>query len=141
MERSDDHQVISLTPSAKTYYGRAMIAYEKTNFERAKNHFKTGISLAKNEEEKMFGHIQLALIHQHSFEFEKSVELFDSLLNNLIQRYHEVYFFQATNYLHLKEYNKALSLLEKYIEGNHSASYKLEALEMKKIIETQSKGI
>lgn len=139
MERSDDHQVISLIPSAKTYYGRAMIAYEKSNFERAKHHFKIGITLAKNEEEKLFGHIQLALIHQHSFEFQKSIELFDSIFEKISEKHPEVYFFQATNYLHLKDYEKALLLLEQCIELNRSGLYQSETLEMKKIIELQSK--
>ena len=39
-------QVISLIPCAKIYYERAMIAYGKKDYMRAKRHFKTGISLA-----------------------------------------------------------------------------------------------
>lgn len=140
MEHSNDQQVISIIPSAKTYYGRAMIAYEKKDFERARHHFKTGISLARTEEEKVFGRVQLALVYQHSFKFQESIELFDALLKEKPKSYPEAYFFQATNYLHLKEYETALTMLDHYIESYRPGIYIDEALEMKKMIETESTG-
>lgn len=140
MEHSDDQQVISIIPSAKTYYGRAMIAYEKKDFERARQHFKTGISLACKEEEKIFGRVQLALVYQHSFKFQQSIELFDVLLKEKPISYPEAYFFQATNYFHLKDYERALILLDHYIVPNRPGIYIDEALEMKKMIDTESTG-
>ncbi|WP_208560910.1 tetratricopeptide repeat protein [Marinilactibacillus kalidii] len=140
MRQADEHQVISLIPSARTYYGRAMIAYEKKDFKKAEKHFKTGLSLAANIDERIFGNVQLALIYQHSFEFEKSIAVLNDVLENESKKYYDIYFFQATNYIHLEDYETAKAMLDVYRGARQNGTYSAEADEMKKMIEQQLSG-
>ncbi|MEC6748525.1 hypothetical protein VXN63_08195 [Marinilactibacillus sp. XAAS-LB27] len=137
MRQANEHQIISLIPNARTYYGRAMIAYEKKDLKKAEQHFKTGLSLAENKDERIFGKVQLALIYQHSFRFEESIAVLNEVLEKESEKYYDVYFFQATNYIHLNDYKTAEAMLDVYRASRQNGTYSDEADEMKKMIEQQ----
>lgn len=133
--------VIQVIPSAQMYYDRAMKAFEKRDIHKAISQFKKGISLAKTEDDALFGQVQVALMMQHTQDFYESIALFNQLLERTNNKYPELYYFQAANYIHVEELETALSLIEFYLERSPKGSYAPEAIEMKQMIEYRLSGM
>lgn len=136
MTTSQNEKVIQMIPSAQVHYSQAVKAFRKGKYTAAIDHFKIGISLSKNQQEEIFGRIQLGLMFQHTEEIYESIALFNDLLEQSSTQLSEVYYFQATNYAYIEEYETALSLLETFLELERSDGPLLaEAKEMKEMLE------
>lgn len=129
------NNVIQLIPSTQVYYDRAMRAFEKQDIHKAIDYFKKGVSLAKNKQEEMFGSVQIALMMQHLYNFQDSIALLNDLLEKTENSCPELFYFQATNYIHIEEFETALSLVEVYLNMSPKGPYRKEANQMKHILE------
>lgn len=141
MSETKPPNVIEIIPSTDLYYDRAMRAFEKRDYEKAIDCFRKGVSLAKTKQEEIFGRVQVALMLQHSHRFQESIALLNDLLEKADNRIPELYYFQATNYVHVEEYETALSLIETFLNMIDKGPYVAEAQTMKDMLEQRLSGI
>lgn len=133
-ENIKKNNIIQLIPSAKVYYERATKAFEKRDIRKATDYFEKGVSLAKSIQDELFGRVQIALMMQHSYDFENSIALLNDLLEKTQNKYPELFYFQATNYVHVEEFETALSLVEVYLDMSPTGQYRNEAEQMKDML-------
>jgi tetratricopeptide (TPR) repeat protein len=136
-----NENIIQFVPSAQLYYDRAMKAFEKRDFQKAIDYFSRGVSLAKHVQEETFGRVQMALMMQHSQDFDDSIALLNDLLEKSGNQIPELYYFQATNYVHIEEFKTALSLTETFLDMVKSGPYVSEAQSMKEMLQYRLSGI
>lgn len=130
-----DNQVIHINPSAKLYYGLALKEFDKMNLKKAIKYFKRGISLAKDNEEHVYGRIQLALLYQHDGQFSESEQLIESLIGETNDAYPDLYYFQAINFMSSQMKDQAKESIEYYLDIAKSDSpYAEEAKEMLEVL-------
>lgn len=141
MSEKKTSNVIEMIPSTDLYYDRAMKAFENREYEKAIDSFKKGVSLAKTKQQEIFGRVQVALMMQHSHRFQDSIALLNDLLEKSNNRIPELYYFQATNYVHIEEYETALSLIETFLNMVEKGPYVTEAQAMKDMLEQRLSGI
>lgn len=141
MAASKNEKIIRIVPSAQVYYDRAMKAFQKRDYSKAIEHFKTGISLSKHKQEEIFGRVQMALMMQHSQDFQESITILNELIEEANERIPELYYFQATNYVHIEEFETALSLVETFLNMVITGPYISEAETMKEMLEQRLSGI
>lgn len=130
-----DNQVIHINPSAKLYYGLALKEFDRMDLKKAIKYFKRGISLTKDEEEQIYGRIQLALLYQHDGQFSESEQLIESLIEDTNDAYPDLYYFQAINFMSSQMKGQAKESIEYYLETAKADSpYEDEAKEMLNIL-------
>lgn len=126
-----DNQVIHINPSAKLYYGLALKKFDKMELKKSIKYFKRGISLAKDDEEQVYGRIQLALLYQHDGQFSESERLIERLIEDTNDAYPDLYYFQAINFMSSQMKEQAKESIERYLEtAKPDSPYEEEAKEM-----------
>lgn len=141
MSESEERKIIELIPSADIYYDRALKAFEKREYKKAIEYFKRGVSLSSTDHEEFFGRVQMALMMQHSQDFQESIALLNDLLEKANNQVPELYYFQATNYVYIEEFETALSLIETFLDMGQTGPYLGEAEAMKQMLEQRLSGI
>jgi len=128
---SKDEQVIHVNPSAKLYYGLALKEFDKMNLEKTIKYFKRGISLAKDDEERIYGRIQLGLLYQHNNQFSDSEKLIENLLEEVNDEYPDLYYFQAINFMYSQMKDEAKESIQYYMKiAKADSPYQEEAQKM-----------
>lgn len=129
--------IIRINPNAEFYFNRAWEAFDKNDLDHSLKYFERATSLADNDVDREFGQCQIALIHQHLGNFQKSCDLINELIQKGSENYPEVHYFQANNYAFLGDYSKALKCTQMYLYLVPMGEYKEEAEEFQKDLEEE----
>lgn len=132
--------IIEFFPSSEYYFSLGIEAFQKNDILKAKKYLNRAATLCKTEEEKIFALCQLAICHQHAGEFNESIAILDTLIEESGDIFSEAYYFQANNYAFLEDLEEALELVKMYLKEDPAGDFIEEATELKQTLEMELKG-